>query len=96
MKQFDLSWGEVKCNLVRKEKENYILSGHVLKGEDKPGTRDTLVRCPYAGVNNLELGIVDIKYSPHVASKEHEHCQAKCRVMGECATKPEKLNPLEA
>jgi hypothetical protein len=88
MKQFDLSWGEVKCNLVRKEKENYILSGHVLRGADKPGTRDTLVRCPYASVNGLELGILQIEYSPHTASKDHEHWQAKCKVIGEYIPQP--------
>ena len=85
MKTFDLSFKDenVKCNLVRKKGDNYILSGHILKGTEKPGTRDELTRAPYDGLDDKIFGILDIKYEPHKASSLHEHWEAKCHITGE-------------
>ena len=84
MKTFDLSFKDenIKCNLVRRKGDNYILSGHILKGTDKPGTRDELIKPPYGGMNDKVLNILDIQYSPHKASNLHEHWEAKCHITG--------------
>jgi hypothetical protein len=81
---FNLSFKDenVKCNLVSKEGDNYILSGHVLKGTDKPGTRDEFIKPPYGGLNDKIFNILDIKYTPHKASALHEHWEAKCHITG--------------